>query len=384
MKAETVIVGGGPAGAVAAWTLAKAGRVPLLLERETGPKPKICGEFVSIEAQTVLRTVGVDPAALGAPAIDRLRLVHDQRVAETALPFRAYGLTRRTMDEALLDRAAAAGAEIRRGVTVRMIDGLRLATDDGEIEPDRLLLASGKHDVRGAKRVSRGTVNDLIGFKSYFRLAADQQAALGSHIEVLLFDGGYAGLQLVEGGMANLCLLVTPGAFARGGRSWPSLLTDLRTRCRHLDERLDSAAEMLDRPLTIAGLPYGFLYRPQATDLPHLYRAGDQVAVIPSFSGDGMAMAMVSGRAAAEAILEGRDARAHHDVMRAEFRRQIALAQAIYHLARPPALQPLIVEVARRWPGLATRLAAWTRVPSVYSSNRTAPSRSISDASWVT
>lgn len=363
MTEGVTIVGGGPAGSSAAWALAKSGRPVRLLERDAEPRHKICGEFLGIEAQAVLRDMGIDLAALGAPAITRLRLVHDRRVAETALPFRAAGLTRRAMDAAMLAKAEAAGARVQRGFAVREIRAMRLHTSDGEVEAGRLILASGKHDVRGARRVSRGTVDDLVGFKSYFELAEPQRAALADHIEVMLFDGGYAGLQLVEGGMANLCLLVTRDRFAHAG-SWPRLLEMLCGDCGHLADRLSGAQERLERPLTIAGTPYGFRYRPQPGDLPHLYRVGDQCAVIPSFSGGGMAIAMHSGRAAAQAILGGEDARAYHARQRAAFGRQIAVAGALYRLGEPAWLQPAIVEAVRRWPGLAARLAAWTRVPA--------------------
>lgn len=383
MSEDVVIVGGGPAGAAAAWTLARAGRPPLLLERERAPRDKICGEFVSVEAQAVLRAMGIEPAALGAPPIDRLRLVHGGRVAETRLPFRAYGLTRRAMDAAMLDAAATAGARIERGVTVRSIDGPNLHTAADRLTPGALVLASGKHDVRGARRVSRGTVDALVGFKSYFSLSEQQHDCLSGCIEVILFPGGYAGLQLVEGGKANLCLLIDQREFTRIA-SWPALLDRLCSGSAHLAARLDGACELLDRPLTIAGVPYGFRHRPRRDDAPSLYRVGDQCAVIPSFSGDGMAIAMHSGGAAARAILAGQGASAYHAARRADFRRQIALAQALYRLGQPPAMQPLLVEAARRWPGLAPRLAGWTRVPAAYSSNRSAPSRSISDGSCVT
>lgn len=379
----TLVIGGGPAGATAAWALARGGHDVRLVERDAAPRDRICGEFVSVEAQAVLRLMGVDPAALGAPAIDRLRLVHDRQVAETALPFCAYGLTRRTMDAAMLAAAAGVGAGIERGVTVRAIEGATVELVDGPATPEHLVLATGKHDLRGAKRVSRGTVTDLVGFKSYFELTPLMRDGLTGYIEVLLFDGGYAGLQLVEGGRANLCLLVTRDRFAHAG-SWPALLDSLQVACGHLADRLAGARELLDRPLTIAGVPYGFRHRPTAIDPPSLYRVGDQCAVIPSFSGDGMAIAMHSGLAAAAAIAGGEDARRYHAQRRAEFGGQIRLAQALYRLGRPPALQPWLVAAARTWPGLAARLAAWTRVPAAYRSNRSAPNRSISDASWVT
>lgn len=379
----TIIVGGGPAGATAGWHLARAGLPVRLFERDPAPRDRICGEFVSVEAQEQLRQMGIDPAALGAPAIDRLRLVSGDRVAEAALPFRAYGLTRRTMDAEMLARAAAAGALVERGVTVRAIDGLRLATDAGDVAAAQLVLASGKHDIRGQKRVSRGTVTDLIGFKSYFRLSAAQAAALTGFIEILLFPGGYAGLQMVEGGKANLCLLVERRRFDAAG-GWPALLAALQRDCGHLARRLGGAEELLERPLTVAGVPYGFRYRPQPDDTPALYRVGDQCAVIPSFSGDGMAIAMHSGRAAAAAIVAGIDARTYHAARRTDFARQMATARLLYRIGQPTRLQPLIVEAARAWPGLASRLAAWTRIPVAYRSIRSAPSAAISDASCVT
>ena len=49
---------------------------------------------------------------------------------------------------------------------------------------------------------------DFIGFKCHFRLTPEQRAALAEHVEMTLFDGGYAGLEPVEGGRANLCLVV--------------------------------------------------------------------------------------------------------------------------------------------------------------------------------
>lgn len=383
MTDDLVIVGGGPAGSTAAWALARAGRAVRLFERDAGPRHKICGEFVSIEAQAVLHEMGIDPVALGAPTIGRLRLVHDRRVAETALPFRAVGLTRRAMDAAMLVNAEAAGARVERGVAVREIDGMKLRLPGGDLEAGQLILASGKHDVRGARRVSRGTVDELVGFKSYFELAGPQRTALADHIEVMLFAGGYAGLQLVEDGLANLCLLVTRDRLAHAG-SWPLLLDMLCSGCGHLADRLRGAAERLERPLTIAGVPYGYRYRPRPDDPPRRYRVGDQCAVIPSFSGDGMAIAMHSGRAAAQAILAGEDARAYHVRQHGAFGRQMRVAAALYRLGEAAWLQPALIETVRRWPRLAAQLAAWTRVPVAYRSNRSAPNRSISDASCVT
>lgn len=74
------MVGGGLAGGAAACGLAlggfaAGGRAVTLLERDRAPVDKICGEFLSVEAQASLAAIGLDVAALGGHRISRLRLV---------------------------------------------------------------------------------------------------------------------------------------------------------------------------------------------------------------------------------------------------------------------------------------------------------------------
>src|SRR5690606_21932983 len=86
---EAIVVGGGLAGASAACVLAQAGRPVLVIERETKPCHKVCGEFLGIEAQTYLARLGIDLNGLDASRISSVRLVHGTRVAEARLPFEA-------------------------------------------------------------------------------------------------------------------------------------------------------------------------------------------------------------------------------------------------------------------------------------------------------
>ena len=291
-----VIAGGGPAGASAACRLAQAGRRVTLLERETGPAHKVCGEFISGEALADLTELGVDVSTLGAAPIGAMRLVHRGRVAESRLPFSAAGLSRWALDEALLGRAAAYGAEVNRGVRVRQAARPgRVETSAGTLDAPILLLATGKHDLRGLPRRLHSPPEDLIGFKLHLHLRPAQMALLAGHVEVVLFRGGYAGLQMVEHGVANLCLLVDRGRYES---DWPTLLAALEREESHLARRLEGARQAWDRPLTIFRVPYGFLHA--AADEPGLFRLGDQAAVIPSFCGDGMAIALHSAKLAAQ------------------------------------------------------------------------------------
>jgi len=354
-----VVAGGGLAGAAAATIMAHGGLRPLLLERTTGAHDKICGDFVSTEAAAHLAALGFDTGALGGHRIDRVRLVDGGRMAEARLPFIATGLTRRRLDTALLDHAVASGVKVTRGVTVRRANGTALTTTAGDLTPLRLLLATGKTDVRGVRRDTIGTLDHLIGFKQYYRVSRATLALLDGVIELVLFDGGYAGVQRVEGDQVNLCLLVSRKRLAvSGGDVFAEVLGEPR-----LVQLLGQATPLLARPLTISGVPYGFVHDGGVSDEDAAYRLGDQVGVIPSFTGDGMAIALHSARLAAHAILAGVGARAYHAAFRRDCAAQIGRATALQYGGERSAGRRLLVASVGVLPGLLRWAAALTRVP---------------------
>jgi flavin-dependent dehydrogenase len=347
-----LIVGGGLAGAAAGIDLARLGHAPLLIERETGPHDKICGEFLSGEAVAALAGLGVDARSLGAVPITRVEINAGQRQAAAALPFPALSLSRRVLDEAMLERAATAGVEVQRGVNVRgLADGVA-QTSAGDLAASALLLATGKHDVRGLPRPDGP---DEIGFKMYFRHPALSRRLAGT-VAVTFFDGGYAGLQPVEGGRLNLCLLVN-GAHYRELGSWPALLARLVTEPALA--ALADAEPLLPRPLAISRVPYGHLAAP-TTD--GLWRLGDQAAVIPSFCGDGMAIALESGRLAATMLAQGANAADYLRALLTRTRRPVRLAMAALAVARHPLGRLAAMAGLSAIPGGLALLARLTRV----------------------
>lgn len=358
------MAGGGPAGAAAAALLARTGRSVVVLERGAGPADKICGEFLSGEAARYIERLGLDVGSLGGHPISAVRLLRGGRRAEAALPFPALGLSRRALDAALLDHAAAQGAEVRRGQTVLGADGatVRLA-GSGRLAAEALLLATGKHDLRGLRRPAAPARDHLIGFKTHLRLSARQRAALDGWIELILFADAYAGLQRIEDGRANLCLLTSRARLDRCGGAWDRLLDDLCRESAHLRERMAGAEALLAQPLSIAGVPYGFVHRPRPDDPDNVFRLGDQAAVIPSFCGDGMAIALHSAVLAAHSVVAGRDAAAYHARLRSDVAGQVRRAWWLQRLGRIGAGQAALMAGVALWPGGLRRLAAVTRVP---------------------
>ncbi len=357
MTQRPIIIGGGLAGGSAASRLASLGQAPLLFEREPGAHDKVCGEFLSVEAGRHLAALGFDVARLGGTRIDTMRLHVGARTATAQLPFVAIGVTRRALDCALLAHAAGQGAEVRRGISVRHIENGEAVTAQGPAGAGPLLLATGKHELRGEARDTSGTIAGLIGFKQYFRATPALREALAGAVEVTAFDGGYAGLQLVENHRLNLCLLVDRNRFKAGG-NWPALFAGLLRQPGLA--MLADAEPLLDTPLTIAALPYGYLARPRADDA--IWRLGDQAAVIPSFCGDGMAMALHSGRLAADMLAGGADAAAFQARLRGDVARQVRLATTLQRLAMSRAGRFALITGLAAIPAALATLARWTRI----------------------
>jgi len=363
-KPDVVVVGGGPAGSAAAIWLADAGARVVLVERQARAHHKVCGEFVSGEAGRHLRELGLDPALLGSVPVERIRLACGDRIGESPLPFRAESLSRFTLDEALLETASVRGVDVRRGLSARNCTvcpgGVRIDLSDGStLEGRALFLATGKHVLRGYPR-GRGVQDNLIGFKMHLETPAGVDRALAGSVEILLFQGGYAGLQPLGAGHANLCLLVTKAHYEALGRSWPDLLSHLSGSSGIWRERLAEARASWNRPLSIYGVPYGYVAGARSGPV---FRLGDQIAVIPSFAGDGIAIALSTARSAAEAFIsEGPTSLSYHQRATRSLGGGVRVAAWASRALQSPFLQSLAVRAGIRKPELLAMVAGATRL----------------------
>jgi flavin-dependent dehydrogenase len=268
----------------------------------------------------------------------------------------------------MLARAAESGCNVQHGTQVeslKMHDGLWHAQlGNGELLcSPTVFLANGKHDLRGWER-GRGIQGDLIGFKIHWQLEPLQTEALREFIELFLFVGGYGGLSLVEGDAANLCLVVHRAAFRKLG-GWTELLAALLDGNPHLRLRLEGAKPLWDRPLAISSIPYGYL----VGRVSSLWRVGDQAAAIPSFTGDGMSIALHSGALAAEMYLAGATAEEFHLKLHAQLKRAMALAALLSRgmvTGTGRTLAPYCLSLfpdAMRWIAESTRIPEEAQLP---------------------
>jgi menaquinone-9 beta-reductase len=360
---EVLILGGGVAGCAASIALARKGRSVTLLEREPKPRHKVCGEFLSGEALEDLHALGIDVGSLGAVPIQNVRLAAARRAAEAPLPFPAASLTRKALDTALIAEAVAAGVRVERGRAVQSLrrtasNAWQAVLDDGAaFEAPTVFLATGKHDLRGHARPT--DPQRWVAFKMYFRLAPGQAAELARASELMLYPGGYGGIQPVEDGIANLCCVVQQKYFARAGNRWESFLAKMQQDCPHLAMRLAGAEPLLDKPIAITHIPYGFIRR---TTEDGLYCIGDQAAVIPSFTGDGISIALHTARCAVAAYLAAQPAPPFQAELRSALLPQMRLAEFAADGLNNALARAVLPFCLRVWPGVMRVTARLTRI----------------------
>lgn len=350
-EVETLVLGGGPAGTSAAILLARGGGRIELWEQERLPSGRHPGDFLDGTALAYLADLGIDPFALGAVLIDRLRLIAGDRAVRVRLGSPACGLTRRLLDAALLQRAGQAGVVVRRGVAARACTADGVAEAAGErVLAKRLLLATGRLPRVGGRTAETDETAETagtdgaaawLGHRWLFRLAPPQRAALAGCLELAFFAGGRAALQPVERDGASLVLLVDRGRWRRGAGRPGALLDMLATEVPSFGARLAAAVPLLDRPVPVQQRQCrASLLAAADRSRRAVWMLGDLAATLPGLPGPGIGVALHGARLASTAILTGDDQLRYGRRLRRElgFLSWYA-ARAERLLQDPPALQ---------------------------------------------
>ena len=273
---DVAIVGAGPAGSTAAYRLATAGARVLLLDKATFPRDKPCGGGVTGRAARLL-PFSIEPVV--EDVVDRLEcgLGYRHRFVRRSRAPLAYMTQRRRLDHFLLEKAAAAGAEVRVGET----------TDARELDAPIVIGADG---CNGSSAKQLGLADGIVhGVALEANYPHEARFAGGMVLEIAAIRGGY-GWVFPKGDHVN----VGVGGNAEEG---PRLRRELRRMCEAYGIDPDTGRETRGYrlPLRLQGAR---LARGRTAVI------GDAAGLVDPFSGDGMYEAFLSARLVAEAALE--------------------------------------------------------------------------------
>jgi len=143
------------------------------------------------------------------------------------------------------------------------------------------------------------------------------------------------------------------------GHRWESFLAKMQQDCPHLAMRLAGAEPLLAKPITIAHIPYGYIRR---TSENGLYCIGDQAAVIPSFTGDGISIALHTARCAIAAYLAAEPAPLFQAKLRSALLSQMRLAEFAADGLNNSFARAVLPFCLRVWPVVMRVTARLTRV----------------------
>jgi len=346
LECEVAIAGGGPAGAIAALTLASAGVDVVLIEssRYTGSR---VGEMLPPSARPLLTRLGLWEAviALGAtPSHGHHSAWGGPDLLAQSFIFHPHGhgwhLDRARFDSMLAGRATAAGARLIAGTQVtrcELMQGgsfeLSLRTDDrcpGRVTSRAIIDATGRHAALARRLGARLLVHDhLVGVAAVYRGAP---VDAGSTMVEAVPDGWWYCAPTPPDGRiaifmtdADICRSQHRSVFA----SWQHGLSETH----HIYERL-KGSERLWGPRVFPA----FSHRLDRRGAPGRWlAAGDAALAVDPLSSSGIVRALRTGEATAAAMAcwlrgDGSAAQAYERGLDAEFAEYLRERGAYYAL----------------------------------------------------
>ena len=333
------IIGGGLAGLSLGLALRHEGVPVTIIEASTYPRHRVCGEFITGLAPSTIDRLGLAPFL--AHALQHREVAwfqHDQPLRRQTLPKPALALSRHVLDERLASAFVSIGGHLRTQTRA-----------DLTTAPAGCVFATGRRPARP----------EWIGLKCH-ALNLPLTAALELH----LGDNAYVGLCAVGDGRVNVS-----GLF----RQRDSLAVSRETAL-HIYLRAAGLAALADRLASVKTDPESFSavaglgFSKPSVQADRLV-IGDTYAMIPPFTGHGIAMAFQSAEQALDPLLAWSRGEASWNATLNTVRHRLRVLFRV-RLASATMLHPFLVKPSgQRWLATANRLGMLPVGPIYYATH---------------
>lgn len=351
---DVAISGAGPAGASAAYWLSKQGYKVLLVEKQSFPRDKACGDGLIKDALQLLHEMGLQSAISRYQQVDGVQLIMDNKEYGKGkyddIPFIKYGIVipRRELDNMVCQQAVEAGATLwhcsKVVDVVRLHDkicGLCVIRDGKEMRvyASWIIAADGGNSLlaRKAKLYDQDPWSVGYALRGYYTNIPALEKKFVVYLPMIdPFTGrlvaGYGWVFPLDDGCANI-----------GVGFFPSQSDDFRLNVRHLMQYFIDHLRQSDARFTQAhlqgrwlGAPLNCRFTPDRCSGNGIVLVGDAAGLVDPFTGEGISCALKSGKLAAQAIgcalqlpqQSDTALPAYHDLLKAHFKETFQMGKS--------------------------------------------------------
>jgi len=363
---DVIIIGGGLAGLTNAIHLSKFKHRVLLIEKNSYPKHKVCGEYISNEVLPYLNSLGIDPIKEGAKIISKVQVsTTNNNLINGDLPLGGFGMSRYFLDSLLLKKAQSNGAKVLKSSVNSIVFNkgvFTVETKDSKYFQSKVTIgAFGKRSELDLKMNRK-----FIKKKSPF--LAVKIHVKGDFPDDLIalhnFEGGYCGVSKVEDNSINLCYITKYNSFKRH-KNIKDFQENVLFKNKYLKKIFEESSSVFRKPLTISQISFE-KKRPVEN---HIIMCGDSAGMIHPLCGNGMGMAIVSAKLASIRIIQflNGEIKTREDLenqyfkdWNKEFKIRLKAGHIIARLFRSQTVSQIFYSILKVIPSLLTKMIQFT------------------------
>ncbi len=296
---KIVIAGGGLSGLTAAIHLSKLGYSVIIIEKNSYPKHKVCGEYISNEVLPYLDWLEINPNVLKPAQINTVLFsTANGKTIESQLPLGGFGVSRYALDYYLYQKAIAQRCEVIQETVADIHfsnDAFSVHLSNNQIlNADLVIGAFGKRS-----NVDQKLQRSFIHKKSpWLAVKGHYTGNLANNLVGLHnFKGGYCGVSKVENDIVNICYLADYETFKQY-KNIEDYQQNVLCQNPLLKMVFENAAPIFDKPVTISQISFD---KKELVD-NHILMIGDSAGLIHPLCGNGMAMAIRSAKIVSELV----------------------------------------------------------------------------------
>ena len=364
-KSQVIIIGGGISGLINAIVLSRAGFQVFLLERNSYPFHRVCGEYISNEVVPFLVNHNLFPGGYYPAEISRLEITAiSGKSFRMPLDLGGFGISRYKFDKFLAEEARRSGARILENHTVKAVhfdeNKFIVTCSNNQFQADLVIGAQGKRSTLD-KQLSRDFLKQrspYVGVKYHLKGEFEENT-----ISLHNFDGGYCGFNKIEDGKYNLCYLINREKVRQMGNI-QRCEENILLRNPKLKRIFETGEFLFEKPLIVNEVSFSS----KGLSKDGLIFTGDAAGTIAPLSGNGMAMAIRSAKYLSESIIKFWNTTSdqkkildhYKHLWQAEFGKRISRGRKIQKLFGNALISEAAVKSGRIFPQLVSPLVRMT------------------------